>query len=69
MTSASDLIGLRRAGYHAFLIGGAFMCRDVPGEALADLLRNVHKEMAVRAMVQVKVCGITRGLMRWRLCR
>ena len=47
LTSASDLIGLRRAGYHAFLIGGAFMCRDVPGEALADLLRNVHQEMAV----------------------
>ena len=47
LTSASDLIGLRRAGYHALLIGGAFMCRAVPGDALADLLRNAHQEMAV----------------------
>ncbi len=45
LTSASDLIGLRRAGYHAFLIGGAFMCRTVPGDALADLLRDVDLEI------------------------
>lgn len=45
LTNAADLIGLRRAGYHAFLIGGAFMCRPVPGDALANLLRDVHLEM------------------------
>ena len=45
MTSAADLIGLRRAGYHAFLIGGAFMRQPVPGDALATLLRDVHLEV------------------------
>lgn len=44
LTSAADLIGLRRAGYHAFLIGGAFMCQPVPGDALANLLRDVYLE-------------------------
>ena len=47
LTSACELIGLRRAGYHAFLIGGAFMCQPVPGEALSDLLRDVHLKMKV----------------------
>ena len=47
LTSAGELIGLRRAGYHAFLIGGAFMCQPVPGEALSDLLRDVHLKMKV----------------------
>ena len=47
LTSAVELIGLRRAGYHAFLIGGAFMCQPVPGEALSDLLRDVHLKMKV----------------------
>lgn len=45
LTSAADLIGLRRAGYHAFLIGGAFMRQPVPGDALATLLRDVHLEV------------------------
>jgi len=47
LTSASDLIALRRAGYHAFLIGGAFMSTPVPGEALANLLRDTHQQMTV----------------------
>ena len=47
LTSAVELIGLRRAGYHAFLIGGAFMCKPVPGEALSDLLRDVHLKTKV----------------------
>ena len=47
LTSASDLIALRRAGYHAFLIGGAFMSTPVPGEALANLLRDTHQQMSV----------------------
>lgn len=44
LTSASDLIALRRIGYHAFLIGGAFMSTPMPGEALADLLRDISQQ-------------------------
>ena len=44
LASASDLIALRRIGYHAFLIGGAFMSTPMPGEALADLLRDVSQQ-------------------------
>jgi len=47
LTSAGELIGLRRAGYHAFLSGGAFMCKAVPGEVLSELLRDVHLRMKV----------------------
>ncbi len=34
-----DLVGLRQAGYDAFLIGESLMTRESPGEALAALLR------------------------------
>ena len=44
LTSASDLIALRRLGYHAFLIGGAFMSTPMPSEALADLLRDISQQ-------------------------
>ena len=44
LTSASDLIALRRTGYHAFLIGGAFMSTPMPSEALADLLRDISQQ-------------------------
>ena len=44
LASASDLIALRRIGYHAFLIGGAFMSTPMPGEALADLLRDISQQ-------------------------
>jgi indole-3-glycerol phosphate synthase len=35
-----DLVRLRRAGYHAFLIGERFMVADDPGRALDEILKG-----------------------------
>ncbi len=38
LTSAAELLALRRAGYHAFLMGERFMTAPDPGEALREVL-------------------------------
>jgi indole-3-glycerol phosphate synthase len=38
LKSSGDLLRLRQAGYHAFLIGERFMSSQEPGQALADVL-------------------------------
>lgn len=38
LRSGADLIALRQAGYHAFLVGESFMTRDRPGAALREML-------------------------------
>ena len=40
LRSGGDLVGLRQAGYDAFLIGESLMTRENPGETLAALLRG-----------------------------
>ena len=38
LRSGADLVALRHAGYHAFLVGESFMTRDRPGAALREML-------------------------------
>ena len=38
LRSGADLVALRRAGYHAFLVGESFMTRESPGAALRGML-------------------------------
>jgi indole-3-glycerol phosphate synthase len=40
--SAADLIRLRSAGYHAFLIGESLMSAKSPGDALKKLLQEAN---------------------------
>lgn len=40
--SAADLVRLRSAGYHAFLIGGSLMSAKSPGDALKKLLQEAN---------------------------
>ena len=42
LKTPADLQELKRAGYDAFLIGERFMTADDPGQALADLMREVR---------------------------
>jgi indole-3-glycerol phosphate synthase len=42
--SGSDLVDLRAAGYHAFLVGETLMRAERPGEALKSLLAGVGVE-------------------------
>lgn len=42
--SGSDIVDLRAAGYHAFLVGETLMRADRPGEALKSLLAGVGVE-------------------------
>ena len=43
LKSSEDLIRLRAAGYHAFLIGERFMSADDPGQALGDILKGARR--------------------------
>lgn len=38
LRGAADLVALRQAGYHAFLVGEALMTRESPGAALREML-------------------------------
>ena len=38
LRSGADLVALRQAGYHAFLVGESFMTRESPGAALRGML-------------------------------
>ena len=40
LRSGADLVALRQAGYHAFLVGESFMTRDRPGAALREMLAD-----------------------------
>jgi indole-3-glycerol phosphate synthase len=40
LKTGSDLLRLRKAGFHAFLIGERFMSSQDPGQALADVLKG-----------------------------
>jgi indole-3-glycerol phosphate synthase len=40
--SVTDILTLRDAGFHAFLIGESLMRQPLPGDALADLLESIH---------------------------
>jgi indole-3-glycerol phosphate synthase len=40
--TTDDLLRLRHAGFHAFLVGESLMRQPHPGQALADLLAPVH---------------------------
>jgi indole-3-glycerol phosphate synthase len=42
LKTSEDLTRLRRAGYHAFLIGERFMSADDPGQALGDVLKGAR---------------------------
>lgn len=42
INTAADLVRLRDAGFHAFLIGESLMRHAEPGEALRDLLNATH---------------------------
>jgi indole-3-glycerol phosphate synthase len=45
--SAEDVVGLRAAGYHAFLVGESLMRAERPGEALRELMRVPSREHRV----------------------
>ena len=42
LKSSEDLTRLRKAGYHAFLIGERFMSAEDPGRALGDVLKGAR---------------------------
>jgi indole-3-glycerol phosphate synthase len=42
LKSSEDVTRLRKAGYHAFLIGERFMSAEDPGQALGEVLRGVR---------------------------
>lgn len=42
LNDASDIVRLRAAGYHAFLVGERFMTQADPGRALAEVLSSVR---------------------------
>ena len=42
LKSSEDLIRLRKAGYHAFLIGERFMSAEDPGQALNEVLKGAR---------------------------
>ena len=41
--TASDITGLKKIGYHGFLMGESFMKNEDPGAALASLLKNLQE--------------------------
>jgi indole-3-glycerol phosphate synthase len=45
--SAADVLRLRAAGYHAFLVGESLMKAPSPGEALRSLLAEAEREHSV----------------------
>jgi indole-3-glycerol phosphate synthase len=45
LKTSGDLSRLRRAGYHAFLIGERLMTADDPGSALRELVGGVEREV------------------------
>jgi indole-3-glycerol phosphate synthase len=55
LKSAEDLRRLRRAGYHAFLIGERFMIAEDPGGALRALLDGTRDAATITNIKRVKV--------------
>ena len=42
LKTSADLVRLRKAGYHAFLIGERFISADDPGQALGEVLKGAQ---------------------------
>src|SRR6185312_7760332 len=59
LRGSADLARMARAGFHAVLIGEAFMQAAHPGQALAALLRPLTCEPAPPPPGFVKICGVT----------